>query len=60
MSNEKIFLSIAEAARYTGLSQFYIRNGCKDGSVPCIKTGAKYLVNLPKLLEKLNQESMNA
>lgn len=48
------FQRIPDACRLTGLSTFYLRKGCRDGSVPHIKSGSTYLVNIPKLLEKLN------
>ena len=35
----------------------YLRNGCKDGSVPHIKSGTVYLVNIPALLRKLGVEN---
>lgn len=43
------FLSIRDAATVTGLSQFFLRNGCRDGSVPCIRSGRKYLVDVQSL-----------
>ena len=43
------FLSIRDAATVTGLSQFFLRNGCRDGSVPCIRSGRKYLVDVQRL-----------
>lgn len=48
------FKKIKDAATVTGLSQFFLRRGCKDGSVPCVKSGATYYVNIPLLLEKLS------
>ena len=48
------FMKIKDAARVTGLSRYYLRNGCKDGSVPHVKSGTVYLVNVPRLLEKLD------
>lgn len=39
------FQKIPDASKTTGLSQYYLRNGCKDGSVPHIKSGTVYLVN---------------
>lgn len=48
------FMKIKDAAQATGLSMYYLRNGCKDGSVPCIKSGTVYFVNVPRLLEKLD------
>ena len=50
------FLKIAAASRATGLSQFYLRQGCKDGSIPHIKSGTVYLVNVNKLLRQLDAE----
>lgn len=50
------FLKIAEASKVTGLSQFYLRRGCRDGSVPHVMSGAVYMVNLPALLRKLNAD----
>lgn len=51
------FQKIGEAARTTGLSTYFLRNGCKDGSVPHVKSGTVYLVNIPTLLRKLDAES---
>ena len=53
-TNSRPFLSITEASAVTGLSQFYLRNGCKTGDVPHVRTGNKYLVNVPALLRKLD------
>jgi len=49
----QIFMSIKEASICTGLSQHYIREGCKNGNLPCIKSGQKYLVDIPKMLDVL-------
>lgn len=51
------FLSIKAAAQATGLSQVFLRAGCRDGSVPHIKAGVKFLVNMPLLLEHLDTAS---
>lgn len=51
------FQKIQEASKTTGLSLSYLRKGCKDGTVPHIKSGKVYLVNVPALLDKLNKES---
>lgn len=48
------FMKIKDASRVTGLSMYYLRNGCKDGTVPCIKSGTVYFINVPRLLEKLD------
>ena len=48
------FQRIPAACRITGLSQKYLRAGCKDGSVPHIMAGSVYMVNVPALLRKLD------
>lgn len=53
----KIFMTLKEACRETGLSVFSLRNGCKEGKVPHIMSGNRYLVNVPLLIEQLNEES---
>lgn len=47
------FQKIPEACRTTGLSMYYLRKGCKDGTIPHIKSGTVYLINVPKLLRNL-------
>ena len=49
-------MKIAAASRATGLSQFYLRQVCKNGSIPHIKSGTVYLVNVAKLLRQLDAE----
>ena len=50
------FMKIGAASRATGLSQYFLRQGCKDGTVPHIKSGTVYLVNVSKLLRQLDAE----
>ena len=50
------FMKIGAANRATGLSQYFLRQGCKDGTVPHIKSGTVYLVNVAKLLRQLDAE----
>ena len=47
---ETPFQKIPDACRTTGLSQYYLRKGCKDGSIPHIKSGPTYYINVPELL----------
>jgi hypothetical protein len=53
------FQTINEAVKTTGLSAYYLRNGCKDGTVPHVMSGNKYLVNVPLLLKKLGVPADN-
>lgn len=51
----KPYQTIREACATTGLSQYYLRIGCRDGTIPHVKSGNKYLVNVPALLFSLDQ-----
>lgn len=53
MTNSPPFQKIKQASEITGLSQYYLRRGCKDGSIPHICSGHVYLINIPALLQKL-------
>lgn len=55
----KPFQKIAEASRTTGLSQHFLRNGCKDGTIPHVKSGTVYFINVPALLKMLGVEALN-
>ncbi len=50
------YQKIPEACRTTGLSQYYLRKGCRDGSVPHIRSGKTFYVNVPALLDKLDMQ----
>ena len=59
MSEVKIsvpFQKIPDACKTTGLSQYYLRKGCRDGSIPCVKSGKTFFVNVPALLKQLGVE----
>ena len=55
--NKKIFVSIREASNLTGLSQFYLRSGCRNGTLPYVMCGNRYKINLPALVEQMAKES---
>lgn len=42
--NEKKLLSVTEVAERTGLSRTYIRTVLKEGKLPYMKSGEKYLI----------------
>ena len=54
------FQRIPDACASTGLSQFFLRNGCKDGSIPHIKSGTTYYINVPALLRQLGAAEQEA
>ena len=47
------FQSIPNASRITGLSIYYLRKGCKEGTVPFIMCGTEYRIIIPKLMEQM-------
>ena len=47
------FLKIRDASKVTGLSQYFLRRGCRAGTVPHVRSGTVYLVNIPALLRQL-------
>ena len=53
MKGNTPFQKIQQASETTGLSQYYLRRGCKDGSIPHIRSGNVYLINIPALMKKL-------
>lgn len=50
------FQKIPDACKTTGLSQYFLRQGCKAGTIPHIKSGPTYYINVPALLKKLEAE----
>ena len=54
---ETPFQKIPQACKTTGLSQYFLRKGCKDGSIPHIKSGPTNYIDVPALLEKLGSEA---
>ena len=54
-NHPEIMVSIQRAADYTGLSYYCVRKLCQDNEIPYIRSGRKYCVNLPKLVEYLGQ-----
>lgn len=47
------FQKIQEACKSTGLSMYYLRKGCREGTIPHVKSGGVYYINVPKLLKRL-------
>jgi hypothetical protein len=50
---EAPFQSVPSTSTITGLSQKFLRDGCKNGSIPHVKSGTDYYINVPALLRKL-------
>lgn len=62
MGNYPLFINLKQAVGVLGISLKELRLGCKNGTIPHIRVGegknARFMINLPKYLEQLNQESM--
>lgn len=50
-------LTINETAERTGLSRHFIRTLCVTNKIRTIKAGNKYLINLDKFMEFLNNQN---
>lgn len=55
--NQTPFMNIKAASTYTGLSQNYIRTGCKNNTVPHIMLGTKYMVDVEGLIALAKQQA---
>ncbi len=55
----KRFMTVEETSEQTGLSMFYLRQGIKTGRFPFIRCGNKAMINFLKLIEILDNESVN-
>lgn len=49
-------LSIRECAKRTNLSETFLRKLVWENQITYVKTGKKYLINLEKLVDYLNQQ----
>lgn len=54
--NNTPFQKIPEACKTTGLSQYFLRKGCRAGTIPHVKSGEIYYINVPALLRQLGAE----
>lgn len=55
---DKPFLNIRETCNLTGLSQRFLREGCKTGSIPHVMSGNVYMINIRLLYEAMDKESL--
>ena len=44
---DKMFCTIRETVRISGLSERYLRRLCREGKLPGIYCGTRFMVNLP-------------
>ena len=57
--NNAPFQRIPDAARATGLSQSFLRRGCKTGTVPHIMSGNTYYVDVERLIQRLRGQPLD-
>lgn len=53
------FQKIEDAVRTTGLSSFFLRKGCRDGSIPYVRSGRTIYVNVLAFLQQHGAEATN-
>ncbi len=51
------FLKIKDAATATGLSQKFLRAGCAAGTIPHVRSGRVFYVNVAALLRSLGADN---
>ena len=59
MSEIKRFQTYSETSKSLGLAVYYLRKGVNAGWIPHVKCGCKVMINVPKLIEILDAESVN-
>ena len=52
-NNNVRFQKIPEACKSTGLSQYFLRKGCREGTIPHVRSGSVYYIDVLALLKKL-------
>lgn len=52
-------MSIKSAARYLGVTDYFLRTGVKNGTVPFVRSGCKYYIAVDVLMESLRQQKQN-
>lgn len=52
------FQTIPEASRTTGLSKYYLRKGCQEGTIPHVMSGNVFYINVPALLKLLGVDPL--
>ena len=50
-----VMLTIKQASAASGISEYRLREWCKQKRITCILCGNKFLINLDKLIEFLNK-----
>lgn len=54
----KQFMTIRETAKYTGISESYIRDGVKNKRIPYIPVGNRAMINIALFQKQMDAQSM--
>lgn len=46
-------MKIEDASELIGISRYKIRQGCRTGDIPHVKSGVKYMVKIKEYLKQL-------
>ena len=57
---QPIYLSVKDTARFTGLSEYFLRGKLKEGKIPHINSGNKIFIHIPSLLVELEHSISNS
>ena len=57
MEGQPMYMKPRPLARYTGISEDYIRRGLRAEKIAHIRSGRDFLVNVPLFLEQMEIES---
>lgn len=53
-----VLLKIRKVVPIVGLSEHCLRKGVRDGTIPHVRIGADYMINVPLLIDMLNNQSL--
>lgn len=53
-------MPIKAAAEYLGVTDYFLRKGVKDGTIPFIRSGCKYYIAVDILMDYLRQSNSNS
>ena len=54
-----VMVTVDKASDATGITKYRLREWCKEKRITCIRCGNRFLINLDKLIEYLNEGDRN-
>ena len=58
--NHLILLPVKETAKAFNVSEWWIRQGLKAGTIPHIRCGRRILINVPMLMAQMDEQSSHS